>query len=57
MALKHFIKKSFVLIILPAILFLGLYEYLYREIPNDFKIKKENLLNPNRSLEYKPIIF
>lgn len=51
MTLKHFIRKSFVLIILPTILFLGLYEYLYREIPNDFKIKKENLLNRKDSIE------
>ncbi len=51
MTQKHFIRKSFVLIILPTILFLGLYEYLYREIPNDFKIKKENLLNRKDSIE------
>ena len=51
MTLKHFINKTLVLIILPTILFLGLYEYLYREIPNDFKIKKENLLNRKDSIE------
>lgn len=51
MTLKNFINKTLVLIILPTIIFLGLYEYLYREIPNDFKIKKENLLNKKDSIE------
>lgn len=41
--LWKFIYKTFLLVLLPTLLFLAAYEIAYRNIPNSYSLKKEYL--------------
>lgn len=49
--LKKFIYKTLFIIIIPSLVFLATYEVLYRNIPNDFKVKRHHLVNQQDQIE------